>query len=118
MSWLPLNQFNQDILVTTSEANEEFNIHSEAARLKSVDSCERKDQEQDRVPRASCMSTSAVDPGSSLGLKSTPEKEFQTRGHHEYSPASPSESLHHTVVTYNPSFATPQERMEFALKVW
>ncbi len=111
----PLKQLHQDIYVKSSVSDEEINIQSEAALLMPVDFCELQDQEHDCTRHAPCMSTCAADPDALLNLDSTPQREIRSRGHRGCSPASPSESLH-TVVTYNASFATPHERMEFALK--
>jgi hypothetical protein len=71
-----------------------------------------QDQECVSVPRDSASAAALNVP-----LDSIPNGELQARSISvSGSAASPSESLH-TVVSYNASFATSKERMEFALKV-
>ena len=99
---LNLNPTDQAIQAS-SISNEDTRFH-EAVGSADHRNLLHKDQEQNLSVRSS-----AANPG--FFLNATPERQKQTSGY-----SSPSESLH-TVVTYNTSFQTPQERMEFALEV-
>jgi hypothetical protein len=100
---LNLNPTDQAIQAS-SISNEDTRFHEEAEGSAEHRNLLHKDQE---------LSLSVRSSAANLGffLNATPERQKQTSGY-----SSPSESLH-TVVTYNTSFRTSQERMEFALKV-
>lgn len=100
---LNLNPTDQAIQAS-SISNEDTRFHEEAVGSAEHRNVLHKDQEQNLSVRSS-----AANPG--FFLNATPERQKQTSGY-----SSPSESLH-TVVTYNTSFQTSQERMEFALEV-
>jgi chromosome segregation ATPase len=100
---LKLNPTDQAVQAS-SIYNEDTRSHEEAVWSAGHRNLLHKDQEQ-----SLSVCSSVANPG--LFLNATPERQNQTSGY-----SSPSESLH-TVVTYNTSFQTSQERMEFALKV-
>jgi hypothetical protein len=100
---LNLNPTEQAIQAS-SISNQDTRFHEEAVGSAEHRNLLHKDQEQNLSVRSS-----AANPG--FFLNTTPERQKKTSGY-----PSPSESLH-TVVTYNTSFQTSQERMEFALEV-